>query len=227
MLDMLALGIMAPVLPKLVVQFEGGDVASAASINGVFSFAWATMQFVFSPVQGSFSDHFGRRPMLLLLSTLGLGLDYLVMALAPSVGWLSLGRVLSGITAASFSTAGAYIADVTAGQARGEVRAARRGVRPRRHRRPGGGRAARRGRPAIAVLGGGVAEPRQHGARLLHVPESLPPDRRDCSSWRAFRLSRSGASPGRRCRRSSAVASGQPSKVESRVRSPACVGSRG
>jgi MFS transporter, DHA1 family, tetracycline resistance protein len=109
---MLALGVMVPVLPKLVLQFEGGDMARAVAVTGVFGFVWAAMQFVFAPVLGLLSDRFGRRPVV-LLSNLGLGLDYVLMALAPTLGWLFVGRVVSGITAASFSTAGAYIADVT------------------------------------------------------------------------------------------------------------------
>src|ERR1700730_9037361 len=112
LLDMLALGMIIPVLPKLVVDFLGGDTARPAQIFGLFGTAWALMQFVFSPVQGALSDRFGRRP-LVLLSNFGLGLDYLVMALAPSVRWLFVGRVISGISAASFATAAAYIADVT------------------------------------------------------------------------------------------------------------------
>lgn len=111
-LDMMALGIVVPVLPKLIVQFERGDLASAATYLGVFATLWATMQFLFSPVTGALSDHFGRRPVI-LLSNFGLALDYLVMALAPGIGWLLVGRVLSGITASSFPTASAYIADVT------------------------------------------------------------------------------------------------------------------
>lgn len=111
-LDMIALGIMIPVLPKLVVQFEGGDVAAAARITGWFGFVWALMQFVFMPIIGGLSDRVGRRPIV-LLSNLGLGLDYVLMALAPSLPWLFVGRVISGITAASFSTASAYITDVT------------------------------------------------------------------------------------------------------------------
>jgi DHA1 family tetracycline resistance protein-like MFS transporter len=111
-LDMLALGMIVPVLPKLVVAFEGGDTASAARIYGVFGTVWALMQFVFSPVLGALSDRFGRRPII-LLSNLGLGLDYLMMAWAPTLGWLFVGRVISGITAATFATANAYIADVT------------------------------------------------------------------------------------------------------------------
>ena len=111
-LDMLALGIIVPVLPMLVLHFEGGDSASAATIFGVFSTVFAAMQFLFSPLLGALSDRFGRRPVI-LISNLGLGLDYIVMALAPSVGWLLIGRTISGICAATFSTASAYIADVT------------------------------------------------------------------------------------------------------------------
>lgn len=111
-LDVLALGVVIPVLPKLIEAFMGGNTARAAEINGLFSTAWALMQFVFSPLLGALSDRFGRRPVI-LISCLGLGLDYLLMALAPTLWWLFVGRVISGITAASFSTAGAYIADVT------------------------------------------------------------------------------------------------------------------
>src|SRR5215471_17913273 len=110
-LDILALGVIIPVLPKLIEGFLGGDTAQAARVLGLFGTAWALMQFLCSPVQGALSDRFGRRPVI-LASNFGLGLDYAVMALAPSVGWLFAGRVVSGITSASFSTAGAYIADV-------------------------------------------------------------------------------------------------------------------
>ena len=111
-LDVLALGIVIPVLPRLIVGFMGGDTAGAAALYGVFMTLWALMQFVGSPIQGALSDHFGRRPVV-LVSNFGLGIDYLVMALAPTVWWLLIGRVMSGLTAASFSTAAAYIADVT------------------------------------------------------------------------------------------------------------------
>ena len=109
---MFAIGIIIPVLPKLVEDFMGGDTARAAIMYGMFGTAWALMQFLFSPVLGSLSDRFGRRPII-LLSNFGLGLDYILMALAPNLRWLFVGRVISGITAASISTAGAYIADVT------------------------------------------------------------------------------------------------------------------
>ncbi|MFO0336703.1 MAG: TCR/Tet family MFS transporter [Pseudomonadota bacterium] len=112
LLDVLAFGIIAPVLPQLIVEFEGGDAASAAEHYGLFAIAWAAMQFVFSPVLGMLSDRYGRRPVL-LISLTGLGLDYILMALAPTLLWLFIGRVISGITAATYSTATAYIADVT------------------------------------------------------------------------------------------------------------------
>lgn len=112
LIDVLGLGIIIPVLPRLVEQFLGGDTARAAEMYGLFGTVWALMQFFCSPILGSLSDRFGRRPVI-LLSCLGLGLDYLFMALAPTLGWLFVGRVISGITAASFPTAMAYIADVT------------------------------------------------------------------------------------------------------------------
>jgi DHA1 family tetracycline resistance protein-like MFS transporter len=112
LLDMLALGIIVPVLPRLISDFRHGDIASASKYIGWFTSAWALMQFLFAPVLGKLSDRFGRRPVI-LLSNFGLGLDYMVMALAPTVGWLFLGRILSGITTSSIPTATAYISDVT------------------------------------------------------------------------------------------------------------------
>jgi MFS transporter, DHA1 family, tetracycline resistance protein len=111
-LDILAMGLIIPVLPKLILDFVGGRMVNAAAWNGWFGLAFALMQFFFSPVLGVLSDQFGRRPII-LLSNLGLGLDYVVMALAPSIGWLLLGRIISGITTSSIPTAMAYIADVT------------------------------------------------------------------------------------------------------------------
>ena len=184
LLDMLALGMIIPVLPKLVVDFLGGDTARAAQIFGVFGTAWALMQFVFSPVQGALSDRFGRRP-LILMSNFGLGFDYILMALAPSLLWLFVGRVISGITAASISTAYAYIADVTAG----EKRAARFGLL---------GVAFGAGfvfGPALGGLAGNISPrlPFWIAAALslanalyglLVLPESLPPERRSGFVWR-------------------------------------------
>jgi DHA1 family tetracycline resistance protein-like MFS transporter len=111
-LDVLALGVIIPVLPRLVEGFVSGDTARAAKIYGLFGGVWALMQFFFSPLLGALSDRFGRRPII-LFSNFGLGLDYIVMAVAPSLSWLFAGRVLSGITGASVTTAWAYIADVT------------------------------------------------------------------------------------------------------------------
>ncbi|BFU96403.1 MAG: Tetracycline efflux transporter [Nitrospira sp.] len=113
LLDVLSFGIIIPVLPVLVERFTSGDTARAAEVYGLMGTAWAFMQFACSPIQGALSDRFGRRPVV-LLSNVGLGLDYILMALAPDITWLFVGRVLSGMASSSFSTAGAYIADVTA-----------------------------------------------------------------------------------------------------------------
>ncbi len=111
-LDMLTVGLISPVLPKLILDFLHGNMSTAANWNGWFGLVFALMQFFFSPILGVLSDRFGRRPVI-LLSNLGLGLDYIVMALAPSLGWLFLGRIISGITTSSVPAAMAYIADVT------------------------------------------------------------------------------------------------------------------
>jgi MFS transporter, DHA1 family, tetracycline resistance protein len=111
-LDILGLGIIIPVYPKLVERFLGGDTAQAAISVGLIATLFAAAQFIFSPLLGALSDRFGRRPII-LLSNLGLGLDYLLIAFAPTLSWLFIGRALSGITAASIPTASAYIADVT------------------------------------------------------------------------------------------------------------------
>lgn len=117
LLDILALGLIIPVLPLLIEDFRGGDTAYAARTIGVFGAVWAGVQFFAAPVLGSLSDRFGRRPVI-LLSNFGLALDYVLMAVAPSLAWLFLGRVLSGITSASIPTAYAYVADVTAADRR-------------------------------------------------------------------------------------------------------------
>jgi MFS transporter, DHA1 family, tetracycline resistance protein len=111
-LDMLALGMIAPVLPRLIESFMQGNTASAAQMLGLFGTTFAVMQFFCSPILGSLSDRFGRRPIV-LLSNFGLGFDYLLMAWAPALHWLFLGRVISGITSSSIPTAMAYMADVT------------------------------------------------------------------------------------------------------------------
>jgi DHA1 family tetracycline resistance protein-like MFS transporter len=185
LLDMFALGLIMPILPKLVESFVANDTASAARIFGLFGTVWALMQFFFSPILGGLSDRFGRRPVV-LLSNFGLALDYVLMALAPSLMWLFVGRVISGITSASVSTAFAYIADIT----------------------PPEKRAAMFGKVGVAFgagfilgpsIGGllGGADPRLpfwvaaglsfantlYG--LLILPESLPPDRRSPFRWRS------------------------------------------
>ncbi len=112
LLDMLALGMIIPVLPEIIKGFVGGDTAQAAHYYGLFGTTWAAMQFVFAPVLGGLSDRFGRRPVV-LISNFGLGIDYVLTALAPGLSWLFAARVVSGITSASVSVASAYIADVT------------------------------------------------------------------------------------------------------------------
>ncbi|MDY7232863.1 TCR/Tet family MFS transporter [Hyalangium rubrum] len=183
-LDMLAVGMIVPILPKLVVSFLNGDTVRSAEIYGLFGTVWALMQFGASPVLGALSDRFGRRPVI-LVSNFGLGLDYVLMALAPSLAWLFVGRILSGITAASISTAGAYIADVTPP----EKRAASFGML---------GAAFGLGFVLGPALGGmlGATDPRlpfwiAAGLSLLNgmyglfvLPESLPRERRAAFSWR-------------------------------------------
>ena len=184
-LDMLTVGLIGPVLPKLILDFLGGNMKDAAFWNGAFGSVFALMQFFFSPLIGVLSDRFGRRPVI-LLSNLGLGIDYVVMALAPSLSWLFLGRVISGITTSSIPTAMAYISDVT----------------------PKEKRAGAFGLIGVAFGGGFVLGPAVGGLRgdlnprlpffvaagfsltnwlygFFVVPESLPADRR-----KAFQLKR-------------------------------------
>jgi MFS transporter, DHA1 family, tetracycline resistance protein len=184
LLDMLALGMVIPVLPKLIESFLAGDTARASELVGLFAGVWALMQFVFSSVQGALSDRFGRRP-LILVSNFGLGLDYVLMALAPNLAWLFVGRVISGVCAASISTSFAYVADVTPP----EQRSARFGLL---------GAAFGVGFVVGPAVGGllGALDPRLpfwaaavfsllnglYG--LLVIPESLAPDKRMPLSWR-------------------------------------------
>ncbi len=111
-LDVLSLGLVIPVLAKLIKKLVDDDEVLASWYIGLFGTIWALMQFFCSPIMGALSDRFGRRPVL-LVSAFGLGLDYILLALAPNLGWLVVGRVITGITAASFSTAQAYLADIT------------------------------------------------------------------------------------------------------------------
>ncbi len=183
-LDVLALGIVIPVLPVLVEDFLGGDTARAATVYGLFGTVWAVMQFVFAPILGSLSDRFGRRPVI-LISCVGLGLDYLLMAVAPSLAWLFVGRVLSGITAASFSTAGAYISDVTPVEKRaagfGMIGAAF-GLGFVLGPAIGGILGATDPRLPFWVAGGLAIANAAYGYFVL--PESLAPEKRKPFSWR-------------------------------------------
>jgi MFS transporter, DHA1 family, tetracycline resistance protein len=112
LLDVLSFGVLIPILPNLIKEFTGGNEKNASFYVGLFGTIWAVMHFFCAPILGVLSDQFGRRKIL-LLSCFGLGLDYILMGLAPNLTWLLIGRIISGITAASFATAGAYIADVT------------------------------------------------------------------------------------------------------------------
>ena len=120
LIDVLSFGLIIPVLPHLVQEFVGGSIAEAAIWVGIFGMVFAAIQFIRSPVQGALSDRFGRRPVI-LLSCLGLGLDFIFMALANSLPWLMVGRIISGIASASFTTANAYIADITAPEKRAKA----------------------------------------------------------------------------------------------------------
>jgi DHA1 family tetracycline resistance protein-like MFS transporter len=184
-LDMAGFGIMLPVFPKLVLALQSGDVARAATTTGLFISVWAAMQFLCSPLVGSLSDRFGRR-RIIILSNVGVGLDYLLMAAAPSLPWLFAGRLISGMTSSTVATAGAYIADVTAA----EERAARFGML---------GAACGLGFILGPMLGGvlggvGLRVPFWTAAALslanaaygyFVLPESLPAERRGPVRWRS------------------------------------------
>ncbi|MHB0705830.1 TCR/Tet family MFS transporter [Roseomonas mucosa] len=182
MLDIMAMGIVIPVLPVLIEEFSGSN-ARAGIVNGLFVTLWAGMQFLASPLIGSLSDRYGRRPTI-LVSAAGLAADYVLMALAPSLWWLALGRLIAGVTSASFTTVYAYMADVTAP----EGRARAYGLI---------GSAFSAGFVAGPLLGGvlGDISPRMpfwvagglSGVAFLYgllvLPESLPPERRMAFSW--------------------------------------------
>src|SRR5512135_3182890 len=109
---MLGIGIVFPILPQLIASFLNGDLSAAAQYYGFFISLFAAMQFMFAPLLGALSDRYGRRPVL-LVSLLGAGLDYILLSFAPSLTWLFVGRIITGVTAASFTVANAYIADVS------------------------------------------------------------------------------------------------------------------
>ena len=112
LIDVIGLGIIIPVMPKLISEMIHSTFSEAAKYGGWLIFAYSIMQFLFAPVLGNLSDHYGRRPII-LVSLLGLGIDYVFLAVAPSVGWLFVGRLIAGICGASFTTGQAYIADVS------------------------------------------------------------------------------------------------------------------
>ena len=181
-LDIVAMGIIIPVLPSLIEEFAGSN-ANAGWLNGVFVALWALMQFVASPVVGSLSDQYGRRPVI-LLSAAGLSADYVLMAVAPNLWWLALGRIVAGVTSSSFTTVFAYMADITAP----EDRARGYGLI---------GAAFSAGFVAGPLLGGFLGEisPRApfwaaaalSGLAFLYgwliLPESLAPEKRMAFSW--------------------------------------------
>ena len=118
-LDVTGLGLIIPVLPKLISQLINGSISDAAKWGGYLTASYAVMQFLFAPVLGGLSDKYGRRPIL-LFSLFGFGLDYLFLSFAPTIGWLFVGRALAGITGASFTTATAYIADISTDENRAQ-----------------------------------------------------------------------------------------------------------
>ncbi|MVN76220.1 MFS transporter [Hymenobacter sp. HMF4947] len=119
LIDVIGIGVIIPVLPALIEQLTGEGVSQASQYAGWLSFAYAAVQFAFAPIVGGLSDRFGRRPVL-LASLLGLGCDYIFLALAPTIAWLFVGRIIAGITGASFTTATAYIADVSTPEKRAQ-----------------------------------------------------------------------------------------------------------
>lgn len=119
LLDVTGIGIIIPIFPKLIEQLIDGNISQAARYGGFLSFAYALMQFIFSPVLGGLSDRYGRRPVL-LFSLFGFGIDYLFQGFAPTIEWLFVGRILAGITGASFTTANAYIADISTPEKRAQ-----------------------------------------------------------------------------------------------------------
>ncbi|TCZ67365.1 TCR/Tet family MFS transporter [Flaviaesturariibacter aridisoli] len=184
LIDITGLGLIIPVMPKLIESLTGGNISDAAVWGGALTVAYAAMQFACAPIIGNLSDQYGRRPVL-LLSLLGFGVDYLFLSFAPSIGWLFVGRLIAGFTGASFTTASAYIADISTE----ETRAKNFGIV---------GAAFGMGFILGPVIGGllGSFGPRTPfivaaGLCLLNVlygyfalPESLPADRRRAFSWR-------------------------------------------
>ena len=119
LLDVIGLGIIIPVIPALIQELTGGSISDAAQYGGWLIASYALVQFLCAPIVGALSDKYGRRPIL-LLSLLGFGLDYLVLAVAPTIAWLFLARIIAGFFGASFTTGAAYIADVSSAEKRAQ-----------------------------------------------------------------------------------------------------------
>jgi DHA1 family tetracycline resistance protein-like MFS transporter len=119
LVDVIGIGVIIPVVPKLIEQLTGAGLSEAAKYGGFLTFAYAIMQFIFSPIMGGLSDRYGRRPVL-LLALLGLGVDYIFMAMAPTLAWLFVGRLIAGMCGASFTTATAYISDISTPEKRAQ-----------------------------------------------------------------------------------------------------------
>ena len=120
LIDVTGLGLIIPVVPKLIEDLlHTTNISKVALFGGLLTFSYAIMQFLFAPVLGNLSDKYGRRPVL-LFSLLGFGLDYILLAFAPSIGWLFVGRIIAGITGASMTTASAYIADISTPETRAQ-----------------------------------------------------------------------------------------------------------
>ncbi|MGE0771272.1 MAG: TCR/Tet family MFS transporter [Cyclobacteriaceae bacterium] len=119
LIDVTGLGIIIPVMPKLITELTGASLSEASSIGGWLIFVYALMQFLCAPIVGNLSDRFGRRPVL-LAALFGFGIDYLLLSVAPTIGWLFLGRFIAGMMGASFTTASAYIADISTPEKRAQ-----------------------------------------------------------------------------------------------------------
>ena len=119
LIDVIGFGIIIPVLPALIKQLTGGDITVAAKYGSWLTFAYAIMMFISSPFIGSLSDRYGRRPIM-LFALAGLGIDYLFQAFSPTITLLFIGRLIAGITGASFTTSSAYIADISAPEKRAQ-----------------------------------------------------------------------------------------------------------
>lgn len=182
-LDILGIGLIVPVLPKLIQHYQGGDVAAGSFSYGMLAALYALMQFLFAPLIGSISDRYGRRPVI-LISLLGSAIDYFLIAFAPNLMWFAVGRIVAGITAANYAAASAYIADVSSPEKRaanfGLIGAAF-GIGFIIGPIVGGGLAAWGVKVPFFVAGGLTLINWAYGWFVL--PESLAPENRRAFSW--------------------------------------------